>query len=143
MEASNPVPTISAPAPITAEISAATASNIQGAFTQTIAFNIMFAVLLVTMGFFIYRVMLRSHKDGRSPIDFSQLLINQATHRMDPSLTVMFASLLVTSFIMIYTAFKGTLTDLMFGGYLAAWVAPTVTVIIKGEKPSASEPPKP
>ncbi len=52
---------------------------------------------------------------------------------------VMFGSFFITSWIVVYAALSGKLSDLMFGAYLAAWVTPAVTKLIMGSpKPSAT-----
>lgn len=54
------------------------------------------------------------------------------------SALVMYVALAVSSYVVVLYTVRGTLTDLLFGAYLAAWVAPTVTKLISsGAQPAA------
>lgn len=49
--------------------------------------------------------------------------------KASPSRHVLFGSFFITSWIVSWDALNGHLTDMMFSAYLAAWVAPAVSVI--------------
>ncbi len=51
---------------------------------------------------------------------------------------VMFGSFFLTSWVVVYAALMGKLSDLMFGAYLAAWVTPAVTKLIMGSPRTTS-----
>lgn len=52
---------------------------------------------------------------------------------------VMFGAFFLTSWVVVYAALTSKLSDVMFGAYLAAWVAPAVTKLIVGSpKPPAT-----
>lgn len=50
--------------------------------------------------------------------------------RASKAALVMYVALAVSSYVVILQTVRDTLTDLVFGAYLAAWVAPTVTRMI-------------
>lgn len=45
---------------------------------------------------------------------------------------VMFGAFFITSWVIVYEALTGKLDPLVFGAYIAAWVAPAVTKLIVG-----------
>ncbi len=53
---------------------------------------------------------------------------------------VMYVALGVSSYAVILHSVRGTLTDIMFSGYMAAWVAPTVAKIVTSPSGHAPAP---
>lgn len=88
----------------------------------------MIVVLLVVL-LLVVRSLLQRDRDARSAIDLEDLLLG-ADGRASKAAAVMFGAFLLTSWVIVYQTLTDKLTDLTFGAYLAAWVAPTVTALI-------------
>jgi hypothetical protein len=70
-------------------------------------------------------------RNADSKINFDDLLVDQSTGKVSWAASVLFGSFLVTSLILVYQTFKGTLTDVTFSAYLGAWVAPLIAAMFK------------
>ena len=82
-------------------------------------------------------VLERRSKNAVSKINLDDLLIGD-DGKISKAAFVMHGSFVVTSWVMVYQTLNKTLTDASFGLYVAAWVAPTVTKLIKGAPPPVS-----
>lgn len=82
-----------------------------------------FVLSLVVIG--IGWTLHRRDKDRLSRINLEGFLVDP-DGTMNREAAVTFVALLVTSWIVIFQAFKGTLTEGTFGAYCLAWVAPTL-----------------
>lgn len=76
----------------------------------------------------------RRNKNAHSNISLDDLLIGD-DGKMSKAAAVMFGSFALTTWVVVYLTINDKLTDLIFGAYLAAWVAPSVTKLIKGNPP--------
>lgn len=81
---------------------------------------------------------MRRSRNVQSAIDLDDLLLERGpdgTKQLSKIAAVMFASFVVTSYVILYQTLAGTLTDTAYAAYLAAWVAPMVTAIFKKPAP--------
>jgi len=97
--------------------------------------RIGFAIVLLLVTVFITVSLLRRSRDAKSLISLDDLLIGD-DGRLSKTACVMWGSFVVTSYVVVYQTFKGTLTDMTFGAYITAWVVPAVAKIIKGGGPA-------
>ncbi len=90
----------------------------------------MMAALLCVL-LFIVRVMFKRDKDPDSKINLDDLLIGD-DGKLSKAAIVLLGAFLLTTWVVIHL----TLTDKLTEGYLTiyagAWIAPTVTKLIKG-----------
>lgn len=91
------------------------------------------AIALLAVVFYLQR----AHRSAASQFSIEDLLLGD-DGRASKAAFVMFVALAISSWVIILQAMSGTLTDLTFGAYLAAWVAPTVTKMITAT-PSAGD----
>jgi hypothetical protein len=97
--------------------------------TLTMATLLGAIVLLVCWG--LYR-------RNRSPVSrfaIDDLMLGD-DGKASKSAAVMFGSFFLTSWAIVYLTITGRITEGYFCAYLAAWVAPTVTRLIKGPAPA-------
>jgi len=73
--------------------------------------------------------LLRANRSVASKINLDDFLLAE-DGRASKAALVMYVALVVSSWVVVLQAMRGSLTDLTFGAYLAAWVAPTVARII-------------
>jgi hypothetical protein len=69
-----------------------------------------------------------------SHISLDDLLIGD-DGKISKAAAVMNGSFLVTSWVIVFQTMNKTLTDITFSAYVAAWVIPSVTKLIKGPTP--------
>ncbi len=65
-----------------------------------------------------------AHRDPNFKLDLFDLVMENG--RLSRTAFAFMVTLLVTSWVMIYLTLDGSLTDILFSAYLAAWVAPIV-----------------
>lgn len=94
---------------------------------------------LLALLFVVARSLILRSRDTRSAINLDDLLLGD-DGKASKAAAVMFVALGVSSWVIAYAALQDKLSDLMFSAYLAAWVAPTVTRIFKGN-PGDPQPP--
>ena len=84
--------------------------------------------------------LVRRDRDGASRVHLDDYLLGD-DGKASKSALVMYVALAVSSYVVILHSIREALTDLLFGAYLAAWVAPTVTRLIAGPHtaPAAKE----
>lgn len=89
-------------------------------------------------------VLIRAQGSKAHPLDFATLLLDQdkASLRKVGELI----ALLTTTWVVLYMAVKGDLSDTIFFAYIGAWVSRTVLGVLAGAKASAmasANPPQP
>lgn len=97
---------------------------------------VMLAILGVVILIILWSLE-RRNKDKKSKINLDDLLVGD-DGKASKAAFVMHGSFVLTSWVVIYQTLNKTLTDMTFGLYVASWVAPTVTKLIKGSSPNAS-----
>lgn len=98
---------------------------------------LMLAVLAVLLVVAVISLR-RRDRCSTSPIKLEDLLIGE-DGKLSKAAAVMMGSFLLTSWAIAYLAINDKLTEGIFGAYLAAWVAPTVTrLIVNRSAPSTS-----
>jgi len=106
-------------------------------------FKLASLIALLVVALLTLRSLLIKTRDGGSPIDLDDLLLERGpdgTKQLSKIASVMFAAFVVTSWVLIYQTINGTLSDATYGAYLAAWVAPMVTAIMKRPQAPPQEP---
>lgn len=101
-------------------------------------FKLASLIALLLVALLILRSLLVKSRDDDDPINLDDLLLERGpdgTKQISKIAAVMFAAFVVTSWVLIYQTLNGTLSDALYGAYLAAWVAPMVTAIIKRPAP--------
>jgi hypothetical protein len=78
----------------------------------------------------------RSHNPA-SHINLDDLLVGD-DGKVSKAAAVMMGSFAVTSWVVVFQTINHSITDTTFGLYVASWVAPTVTRLIKGNQPGSS-----
>jgi len=94
------------------------------------AHEIVLVVLLAFMFAFIITMLQRRNKDRRSRFSWDDLLTDDGGKASSAKL-VMFGAFVLTSWVILFQTLNKTLTDTTFGAYLAAWVAPLVTALMR------------
>jgi len=98
---------------------------------DTLATNhAMAAILAAVCVFFAWGIWRRS-KNHTSKIDLDDLLCGD-DGKIAKSAVVLLGSFALTTWVIVYLAITNKLNEGYFAAYLAAWVAPTVTKLIKG-----------
>lgn len=96
----------------------------------------MLLCLLVGLMAILWALERRSNS-AISLIHLDDLLLGE-DGKASKAAAVMGGSFLVTSWVVVWQTVNGTLSDLTFASYIAAWVVPTVTKILKGTSPVSS-----
>jgi hypothetical protein len=86
-------------------------------------------VLIVTL------FLVRAHRDPDNPFDLFDLL--KINGRVSKVAVAFLTTLFTSSWYVVHEALERQLTDTAFAAYLAAWVAPIVAAILKGDGVSA------
>ena len=81
----------------------------------------------------------RRNKSAASRISLDDLLIGD-DGKMSKASAVMFGSFALTTWVVVYLTINDKLTEFIFGAYVAAWVAPAVTNILKGPQVQQPQP---
>jgi len=89
--------------------------------------GLVYSTVVLIVALFLYK----AHRDPNSPFDLTDLLkINGKVSKIAIAfLTTLFTS----SWYVVHEALEKQLTDTAFAAYLAAWVAPIVAAILKGD----------
>lgn len=90
---------------------------------------ILIAGLLIILLILVHSLRARD-RDQVSPIKLDDLLLGD-DGKISKAAIVMLGSFALTSWVIFYLTVQGKLTDILFGAYLTAWVAPVVTRILK------------
>jgi hypothetical protein len=102
---------------------------------RTIVLMITLALLLIAL----IVSLVRRDRCTDSRINLDDLLLGE-DGRLSKAAAVMMGAFALTSWLIVYLALTGRLTEGYFTAYLGAWVAPTVTALIV-RRPSSSTPP--
>jgi hypothetical protein len=86
-------------------------------------------VIIVTL------FLIRAHRDPDNPFDLFDLL--KINGRVSKVAVAFLTTLFTSSWYVVHEALEKQLTDTAFAAYLAAWVAPIVAAILKGDGVSA------
>lgn len=97
--------------------------------------HIMFAIFAVGVLAILWSLE-RKSKSHTSHFNFDDLLTEDG--KTSKAACVMFGSFAVTTWVLVYLTINAKLTELIFGAYLTAWVAPVVTKIIAARKDVSS-----
>ncbi len=120
------------PVVVAATPAAATAAVNAAAAVSTIAHGRWIAGAALALGLIAILISLRRRtQQAGNGYALGDLLMGD-DGKASKAAHVMFGSFFITSWIVVYAALSGKLSDLMFGAYLAAWVTPAVTKLIMG-----------
>lgn len=98
---------------------------------HTLELVLVVGVLLVVLS------LLLRHRNSASRINLDDLLLG-VDGRFSKAAAVMLGSFMLTSWLMVLLALRDKMTEGYLAIYVGAWIAPTVTVLIKGR--STTEP---
>lgn len=93
-------------------------------------------VALIVMALLLLNFLLKKSRDNSNPINIDDLLLERGpdgSKQLSKIACYLLGAFLVSSWVVVYQLMQGTLTDLCFGAYLTAWVAPLLTKIVKGD----------
>lgn len=97
---------------------------------------LMLAVLGLVLLFILW-VLERRNKSTTSRISLDDLLVGD-DGKLSKAAFVMHGSFIVTTWVVVFQTLNKSLTDLTFGLYVASWVTPAVTKLIKGPSPNGA-----
>lgn len=72
----------------------------------------------------------RSHADATSSLRLEDFLLGP-NGKPDKLFALAYPALLVSSWVIVVMAMRSTLTDIIFGAYLTAWVVPVLGALVK------------
>lgn len=93
-------------------------------------------ILALVIGWSFYK----AHKDETNQFNLLDLLMEGG--RLSRIACAFMATLIVSSWVIVRLTLEGKLTDILYGAYLTAWVAPIVAKMFSGN-PAATPPVKP
>lgn len=92
----------------------------------------LIAVLaLVLVGLVIARTLSTRDADAASRIDLDDLLLGE-DGKLSKAAAVMLGAFLVTTWMMVWLTLREKMTEGYLAIYVAAWITPTVTKLVKG-----------
>lgn len=94
-------------------------------------FKVGMTISLLLILLFIVRVMFRRDKDPESKINLDDLLIGD-DGKVSKAAVVLLGAFLMTTWVIIHLTLMDKLTEGYLTIYAGAWIAPTVTKLIKG-----------
>jgi hypothetical protein len=97
----------------------------------------IYAGIMLVVALFLYKL----HRDPNNPFDLTDLL--KVNSRVSKIAVAFLTTLFTSSWYVVHEALEKQLTDTAFAAYLAAWVAPIVAAILKGDIGSNTPPPPP
>lgn len=86
---------------------------------------VLFGIIAIIVFLFWY-----AQRDNANPINVADLVVEDG--KLSKVAVMMFGSFLATTWVLIHLELNARLDVGLFGAYLAAWVAPIVTRILKG-----------
>jgi hypothetical protein len=89
--------------------------------------GLIYAAILLIVALFL----IRAHRDPDNPFDLFDLL--KINGRVSKVAVAFLTTLFTSSWYVVHEALEKQLTDTAFAAYLAAWVAPIVAAILKGD----------
>src|SRR5215831_14731794 len=87
----------------------------------------IYAGVMLIVAFILWRL----HRDPNNNVDLTDLL--QINGRVSKIAVAFLTTLFTSSWYVVHEALEKQLTDTAFAAYLAAWVAPIVAAILKGD----------
>ena len=96
----------------------------------------MFAILVLLM-LLMWRTLRSRDRNHESAFYFDDLLTDSLTGKASPSAVILLASFVMATWLIVYLAVSGKLTETYFTAYLGAYVAPIIASIIMRNKASA------
>lgn len=93
---------------------------------------LMMAVLAVGISLFHF------HRSGRWQ-QFCLLDLLMENGRISKFSCILMGAFLMTTWVIVYLAAAGKLTEGYFGLYIGAWITPSVAKLLKGTTPPAAE----
>lgn len=97
----------------------------------------MVAILAIVALLVIWGLIRRSRK-VESKIDLDDLVLGD-DGKLSKAATVMLGAFGLTTWLMVYLALNGKMTEGYLAIYVGAWIAPTVTKLFKGTPPATVE----
>lgn len=101
---------------------------------NTLATNRVMALILGAVVVWLCWGLWQRSKSHTSKINIDDLFLGD-DGKMSKAATVMLGSFALTTWVIVYLAITGRLNEGYFAAYLAAWVAPAVAKLIKGNDP--------
>jgi hypothetical protein len=89
--------------------------------------GLVYAAVVLIVALFLYK----AHRDPNNPFDLTDLL--KVNGRVSKIAVAFLTTLFTSSWYVVHEALEKQLTDAAFAAYLAAWVAPIVAAILKGD----------
>lgn len=93
--------------------------------------KILMALVLALVVLVITLALLRRHRSSMSRLNFDDLLLGD-DGKLSKAAAVMMGAFACTTWLMVYLALTGRMTEGYLAAYLGAWVAPSVTKLIVG-----------
>jgi hypothetical protein len=94
-------------------------------------------VVLIGIVAAVVTILIRKSRDRHSKINLEDLLLDEYG-KLSPSRCVLIGSFVLTSWGMMFMWLNSKMTEGYFGAYLAAWVIPAVSVVMKGKSPGGA-----
>lgn len=94
----------------------------------------IYAGVMLVVVLFLYKL----HRNPNNPFDLTDLL--KLNGRVSKAAVAFLTTLFTSSWYVVHEALEKQLTDVAFAAYLAAWVAPIVAAILKGDSSSNAPP---
>lgn len=104
-------------------------------FTAETGVVITGALLVIAAIWILWRAQSAEH----NPVDFATMLVDQKDGSTSLRKVGELVALLTTTWIILYMAVKGDLTETFYVAYLGVWVSRTVLGVLAGAKASAME----
>jgi preprotein translocase subunit SecG len=98
--------------------------------------KILMIVALVLVIVAIVFVLMRRDRSSTSAINLEDLLIGD-DGKLSKAAAVMMGAFAMTTWLMVYLALNGKMTEGYLAIYVGAWIAPTVTRLIMVKPPEA------
>lgn len=97
--------------------------------------KLIMGLILALIVLALVKSILKRDRSMTSRISLEDLLLGD-DGKISKAASVMLGSFACTTWMMVYLAMNDKMTEGYFAAYLAAWVIPTVTKLIKGPMPS-------
>lgn len=97
----------------------------------------LYAVLLLAVVWIAWSL-IRASRKITSRIDLEDLLLGE-DDKVSKAAFVMLGAFALSTWLMVYLTTTGKMTEGFFGLYIAAWITPSVTKLIVGSPPIATQ----
>ncbi len=91
-------------------------------FFANITWMMFGKIMSLALMFSILVALYRMHTNKNNTFDLTELFIDVDTRRVSGSKVRMNLAFFVTSWVLVYATLKGSITEWLFAGYIAAWV---------------------